>query len=224
MGTVVRFVRSWGPESNKVALLRNDWKGGVTKPLVIWTVTDDRAGNIAQAEGLARGILRRRPTQIHARRITLKPMAAKVPSWLSRRFGVRQEGWPFSGIETGREYLEPPWPDLMIGAGRRVAPIVAALRRLHGIRAVQLLDPQMKPSAFDAVIAPEHDELKGKNVIDSVGALGKLTYADIALAAKRSSHRFENLPSPRLAVLVGGPSKSSGFDMDDGNAKPVIGL
>lgn len=190
----------------------------MTKLLRIWTVTDGRAGNLAQADGLARAILRRRPAEIQSREIRLSLMASRIPAWLSWRLGARANGWPFSGISRGRDELSRPWPDLAIGAGRRVAPVVAALGRLYDVRTVQLLDPQMPARAFDAVIVPEHDRLEAGNVLRSTGALNRMTAADVTLAARNWRGRFDHLTKPRLAVLVGGPSRSSGFDMGDGKA------
>ena len=183
--------------------------------LQVWVITDGRAGNVAQAMGLAEAIARARPTTITQKPIALKPWAARIPPWLSWRLGARARGWPFTGLAEGRESLHRPWPDLVIGAGRRAAPIVAALRRLHGISAVQLLSPQMPARSFDAVIVPDHDDLTGGNVLRTTGALTRMTPATIADAAAPWAAVFGALPHPRIAVLVGGPSRSSGFGQAD---------
>lgn len=176
----------------------------------IWTITDGRAGNRAQALGLAEAFARALPARIAEHQISLKPWAAWVPPAISWRLrGVL--GWPITGIGRGRAYLKPPWPDMIIGAGRRSAPVVAALRQFHGIKAVQVLSPQMPADAFDAVIVPSHDGLSGPNVISSLGALNLLTAKKILDAATDWNEEFADLPRPRIAVLIGGPSKSSGF-------------
>ena len=111
--------------------------------------------------------------------------------------------------------MHPPWPDLAIGAGRRVAPLVAALRAAHGVPAVQLLDPRMPPGAFDLVVAPGHDRLAGPNLIPTLGAVNRLTPASIAAAAEAWRPRLAHLPHPRVAVLLGGPSRSAFWSEDD---------
>ncbi|MEM7743123.1 MAG: mitochondrial fission ELM1 family protein [Pseudomonadota bacterium] len=184
----------------------------------LWILTDGRAGNVAQARGLAEALARLKPLTIAEHAVTLKPWAAAVPAALSHRVPAGMIGWPFSGISMGREALSAPWPCMVIGAGRRIAPVVAALKRRHGVTAVQLLDPRMPARAFDAVVVPEHDALTGANVLTSVGALNRLTPAAIAEAAEAWPGPRADLAKPRLAVLVGGPSRSARFTGSDGQA------
>ncbi len=184
----------------------------------LWILTDGRAGNVAQARGLAEALARLTPLDIAEHAVTLKPWAAAVPAALSHRVPAGIIGWPFSGIATGGEALSAPWPRMVVGAGRRIAPVVAALKRRHGVTAVQLLDPQMPAQAFDAVVVPEHDALTGANVLTSVGALNRLTPAAITEAATVWPGPQTDLAGPRLAVLVGGPSRSAHFTRADGQA------
>jgi mitochondrial fission protein ELM1 len=183
--------------------------------LNLWVLSDGRAGNEAQALGLAEALARRRPAAIAVKRAVPGRWAALVPPALSWRLGARAGGWPFIGLAEGAEELAPAWPAAVIGAGRRVAPVAAALRRLYGIAAVQILDPQIPSRAFDAVVVPEHDTLTGANVLRSVGAVNRLTPGAIAEAASRWAGMLGRLPEPRLAVLVGGPSRSARFGTAD---------
>jgi uncharacterized protein len=179
--------------------------------LNLWVLSDGRAGNEAQALGLAEALARRRPAAIAVKVAVPGRWAALVPPALSWRLGARADGWPFTGLVDGAEALVPPWPEAVIGAGRRVAPIVAALRRLYGIAAVQILDPRMPVRAFDAVVVPEHDALAGSNVLRSVGAVNRLTPGAIAEAAAGWAGAMGRLPRPSVAVLIGGPSRSARF-------------
>ena len=181
----------------------------------IWAVTDGRAGNAAQALGLAEALARRRPAEVTAHRVAPKPWAARLPARLWHALGARAGGWPCSGYSDGIATIAPPWPDLVIGAGRRVAPLVAALKRLHAVPAVQILAPQMPAAAFDLVVAPAHDGLAGPNVIETLGALNRITPAGLAAAAEHWRDRLAHLPAPRLAVLLGGPSRSAFWRHED---------
>jgi mitochondrial fission protein ELM1 len=72
---------------------------------------------------------------------------------------------------------------------------------------VQVQDPRADLAAFDLVIPPEHDAVRGDNVFSILGA--PVHFPAEALAAARA--RFVYLaaePRPRAAVVIGGPSKS----------------
>ena len=203
-------------KSNIVAVLRNEWKDILAEATEIWVITDGRAGNAAQALGLARAIARQRDARIVSKSIPLKRWAALVPARISHLMGASEAGWPFIGIAAGADPLTPPWPDLIVSAGRRVAPVVAALKKLHGVSVVQLLDPQMPASAFDAVVVPKHDDLAGGNVLHSLGALNRQTKQGLESAGRGWTCPMAGLKVPRLAVMVGGPSKSADFTDADG--------
>lgn len=185
------------------------------RPIHIWTVTDGRAGNEVQALGLAEALARRRPADVTAKRVAPKPWAAPLPARLWHALGARPGGWPFSGYGEGIAAIAPPWPDLVIGAGRRVAPLVAALKRLHGVPAMQILAPQMPLAAFDLVVAPAHDRLTAPRVIETLGALNRISPAGLAAAAEHWRVRLAHLPAPRVAVLLGGPSRSAFWRHED---------
>ena len=183
--------------------------------ITLWVLSDGRPGHENQALGLAEALARRRPAAVVLRRMRLAGWAALVPASLSWRLTGRVADWPFSGLVEGAEALVPPWPAVVIGAGRRVAPVAAALRRRHDVAAVQILDPQMPPRAFDAVVVPEHDRLararSAANVVRCVGAPNRLTPMAIAEAASCWAERLARLRRPRLAVLIGGPGRSARF-------------
>lgn len=176
---------------------------------------DGRAGHASQALGLAEALARRHPAEIDQLRLAPKRWAARLPARLWHLAGARAGGWPFTGYAAGAAAVRPPWPDLAIGAGRRVAPLVAALKSVHAVRAVQVLDPGMPASAFDLVVAPAHDRLAGENVIETVGAVNRLTPAALAAAVEAWRSRLTGLPAPRVAVLLGGPSRSAFWSEDD---------
>lgn len=207
-------------KSNIVAGSRNEWKDNVANATEIWVVTDGRAGNAAQALALAEAIGRRTACRIVNKTVPLKPWAAWIPPQISHLLGASKTGWPFYGIAAEADPLGWPWPALIISAGRRVAPITAALKKLYDIPVVHLLDPQMPALAFDAVIVPQHDGLNGGNVLKSLGALSRHTKQTLAQAGKAWSCPISDLAIPRLAVLIGGPSKSATFT--DADSKKLI--
>jgi mitochondrial fission protein ELM1 len=144
-----------------------------TGALKIWVITDGGAGNEAQALGLAEAIARRRPARITVRRVAPRAWTARLPARMWHALGAREGGWPFTAYNARVRRIKPPWPDLAIGAGRRIAPLVAALRQLYGVRTVQILYPRMPLADFDLVVVPEHDRVTGPNVVATVGSIGR---------------------------------------------------
>ncbi len=162
--------------------------------LVIWTVDDGRIGLANQTAGLANAIG------------ALVP--AKVQAFVARRQLI-SFGWagkPAPGMDA-------PWPDICIGCGRASIPIVRGIRRWSGGKTltVQLQNPRCRPSRFDLVIPPEHDELKGENVFSILGSPTRITPALLKVKADEFSNKMNRFPRPHLAVALGGNSKHHKF-------------
>ncbi len=180
----------------------------------VWVLTDGRPGNENPALALAEALEAHGWPPAELRRIALRGWSSRLPAQIWSAIPAREGGWPFAGL------VEPsvasrPWPSLVISAGRRSAPIAAAMKRLGGVRAVQILDP--RAGRFDAVVTPGHDGLRGGNVIVTLGSLSRVTPERAARAAEAWRDRLAWLPRPRLAVMVGGPSGSArwtGADSD----------
>jgi mitochondrial fission protein ELM1 len=178
---------------------------------IIWALHDGNAGNVRQTMALARAVAARTGGRVTEMTLGLRPPLHLLPAWAWALGGAREGGWPFTGLGEGSAALGPPWPALVIGCGRRTAPFTAAIRKLGGAKAVQILAPQMPTSVFDAVIAPRHDALRGVAVIETLGALNDLDVATMEAESARWAKRLAHLPQPRVAVLVGGASRSADF-------------
>jgi mitochondrial fission protein ELM1 len=112
----------------------------------------------------------------------------------------------------------PPWPDIMISCGRRsVRWALAAKRASQGrIVAVHVQDPRRASSAFDFVVAMEHDDIRpGANVIKVATALHDLTSGGLEAAAEAWRARLEPLGHPLVGVCVGGTLRGRAFSLDD---------
>ncbi|WP_266171883.1 mitochondrial fission ELM1 family protein [Dyella subtropica] len=168
-----------------------------------WVITDGRAGNDRQALALAEQL------GLPFRHLVL---GARAPwSWFTPRLMLG--GRLALPIEQRRDTLIPPWPSVVIGCGRTAALYTRLLRRLsEGYSyTVQILDPRMAPSHWDAVIAPKHDLLSGPNVLHTLGSLNLVD--DTWLADGRDiCPTFDELPQPRVGVLLGGPRKGMPLD------------
>ena len=159
---------------------------------------DGAAGNRRQALALAQAL--GRPVQ------ELQLDA----DWLARMGAPRCP--PGAGARLGQpfaELLAKP-PQLAIGCGR-IAALATRLLNLAGSRVVQILDPRIDPRHWNVVIAPEHDGLRGDNVITLIGSLHPIDDAWLA-RARDDFPALGQLPGPRTAVLLGGRTRAVGFD------------
>ena len=165
----------------------------------LWTLTDGNAGNLRQAEALAHAL-----AAGPARDWRLQ---ARAPwRWWAPRMGPGVER--AFGPAFADALVQPP--EIAIGCGRQAA-LATRLLQARGTSAVQILDPRLDPTHWDLVIAPEHDGLRGGNVIPLLGSLNPVD-DDWLARARASFAAFADLPRPRTAVLLGGSSAHARFD------------
>jgi len=162
------------------------------------TLSDGHAGNVRQAQSLARELGGADYDVV---------LDARAP-W--RWFAPRR--WPGAEHAFGDAFaaLGARPPVLAIGCGRQAALATRVLRE-RGSRVVQILDPRLDPAHWDLVVAPEHDGLAGRNVIPLLGSLTPVDDAWLAEARARFA-RFAALPAPRTVLLLGGASAHYRFD------------
>jgi hypothetical protein len=184
---------------------------------MIWVLADNRAGHATQALGVADAL--RLPYE--TKRLDYAWLA-KLPNILL--------GATFRHLSaSARGSLVPPWPELVIAAGRRTAPVARAIKRAAGGRCfiVQCMWPGTGASDFDLIAAPAHDGLPERsNLMTTVGAPHRVTPTVLAEAAAQWSPKLGGLTAPRLAVLVGGSTGTHGFETATANdlAKRVTTL
>ena len=182
----------------------------MTAPLSIWVVSDGRAGIENQALGLAEAVAALTPAEISIRRIRWRSAFDWMPAGLKVRAMLDPDGDP----------IAPPWPDLLVATGRASLPVSLGMRRWSGGKTfvVQTQDPRMAPGLFDLVVAPAHDDLSGPNVLSITGSPHRVTPQRLAEGA-RAFPELAALPSPRVAVLIGGRSKA--FDLPTERAEQM---
>ena len=164
----------------------------------ICAISDGRAGNVRQAEAVGGAL---------ADDVTTFTLEPHLPwRWTAPR------RWPGAERAYGDAFaalLDAP-PAVAIGCGRQAA-LATRLLRERGTKAVQILDPRLDPKHWDFVIVPEHDPLRGPNVITTLGSLHPID--DVWLAHARSEFAtFAELPRPVNVVLLGGSSRHARFD------------
>lgn len=169
-----------------------------------WVVDDGIAGNLRQSSALA-GAMRLDATVVS--------MRLRAPwDWLAPRM-LMGAGLALRRLDGAG--LAPPWPDLVIGCGRRAAWLTRLVKRRSAGRcfSVQILDPRIASECFDVVVAPRHDGLAGAGVITTLGSLNPVGPAWLAQARQRFAS-LSQWAQPRTAVLIGAGNRAQRLDQD----------
>ncbi|USG62394.1 mitochondrial fission ELM1 family protein [Sneathiella marina] len=160
-------------------------------------MTDGSAGMEVQCIGLAEAL----GLEYVVKRIqTKKPWRWFPPAlWIS----------PLSQLKPESDPINAPWPDILITCGRHSIPINMAIKKASGQKTftIHIQTPNTNSANFDLVIVPEHDKLRGPNVLVAEGALGRITPELLKAEGDRLRSSIETLPRPIVTVLVGGSNK-----------------
>jgi mitochondrial fission protein ELM1 len=140
--------------------------------MIIWALTDNRVGNNKQTLALAERLGKHKVVKVKY------TVLAKLPSFGSNGFKLKEKGRP----------------DLVIAAGRKLANVAWHLKKKHGCKVIQIMNPGKKLlKKFEHVIVPEHDQVvDSKNVIKITGAV-----------CESKTYPATNNQTTHVAVLVG---------------------
>lgn len=168
--------------------------------LSCWVISDGRRGIENQALGLAEACARLRPMDISQH--YLDSGAAFKAASPKMQFTMRNDPLKYD--------LPGTCPNLAIGCGRQaIAPLMALKKTFEGgIFTIYVQDPRVESSHFDMVIAPEHDDITGDNVIKMIGAPNRITNTELITQVLREHERLADMQMPRVAMLIGGTSKT----------------
>lgn len=170
-----------------------------------WVLTDGKAGDEAQCLGLTDAL----GLEPEIRRVAPRPPFSWIMPWgpIDPREAPSQQASP----------IAPPFPDLVIASGRRAVASIRAVKRASSGRSftVFLKDPRTGPGAADLIWVPEHDRLRGPNVLVTLTSPHRMSSARLAEARATPDSRLAALPRPRAAVLVGGDSRHHRFRAED---------
>lgn len=166
-------------------------------------ISDGRRGIENQALGLAEAAARLWPLSVKIHKIDNQGLFAKSPAGL--QFALKSKPADYG--------LSAPFPDIAIGCGRQAIAPLRALKSAKGeaVFTVYVQDPKIDPDNFDLVIAPRHDNLSGDNVETIIGSPNRVTADVLSAAHAQFDGRINALPAPRVAVMIGGVSKSRTF-------------
>lgn len=175
----------------------------------IWVLADDRPGTANQAIGVGEAL--GRPFQ------TKKLIYNSWAKWPNCAMGLAGLFSSAPPTLQNKQDIAPPWPDLIISAGRRSACVALWIKKksLGKTRIVQIMNPVWRKRAFDLLVIPTHDGLpEMPNLIHTFGSPGRLNAQRLINAGGKWRSQFSSYPSPRLGVLLGGVAKSYGLDSE----------
>jgi mitochondrial fission protein ELM1 len=161
-----------------------------------WIISDGIAGHLALTIGVAEAL---------GVKAQVKPVAARWP-W--RQLAPNGPADPL----TVRPLLRQVLPEIVLGAGRQTVPVVRALHRA-GAFTVLFQAPRALFRSADVVWAPAHDRLNGAHAISTLTPPHRFSPARLAELRRTLPDEIAALPSPRAALLLGGPG--AGYSYDD---------
>ena len=181
-----------------------------TKPLRVWTLVDERAGTGAQSLGVAAAL----GLEFDAKEISYGK-SASLPNVVL--------GAALTGLTPeSRARFQPPWPDLVIAAGRRSGPVARWIKRQSGGNCflVHVMFPgRTGIEDFDLVAVPHHDGHAGRrNQLAVTGAPHGLTPAVQAEAGRALAASLPDLAKPWIGLIVGGTTRRHKFSDEAAHA------
>ena len=157
-----------------------------------WIVCDKgKTGTYNQCLGVATAL----DFSVENKEVSLRFPWSFFPAKFAKRYNLTPKMLQSSDI------FPKPWPRVVIAAGRQSATM--ALSMASSCYTIFVQDPRVDPALFNLVIAPQHDGLSGKNVIQTIGSIHSLTKEKIA---KTAANFRVPLNGPYVSVLLGGDS------------------
>lgn len=161
--------------------------------LTCLVISDGRRGIENQAFGLAEACAALQPLSLRPHHVSNGRAIAALPPKAQLRLAS----------------FDLPDCDIATGCGRQaIAPLLWLKRHLPEVFTVYVQDPRMRSDNFDLVIAPEHDGVRGSNVISTLGSPNRVTENKIIGETLKFAQGLAKLSMPRAAMMIGGHSKS----------------
>ena len=154
-------------------------------------LTQGMHGMVSQTEGLAKAL----KFNFKHKKIKLKPIWNFIPPKLS----------PISENLLTEKFVCDS--KIIISCGRKsVIPSIALKKRFgNEIFNIHIQDPKVSLKHFDLIISPDHDNLKGENVLTTQGSIHYLTKKEIA---ENSNYiQIDKGKKKIVTFIIGGPNK-----------------
>ena len=175
------------------------------KNLRAWCLTDGSAGMISQVKGLADAL----NLNFEQKTIDLKFPWNKLPVGILPPSKIIFNNYRQISLESNIP------PDIIISCGKR--SIYASLHLKKSLKnkvfSIHIQNPKINPAHFDLVVAPAHDDLKGKNVLKTDLALNHINKSLLSKEAELYAAQFSKIEKPICAIFLGGQNRNYRFDI-----------
>jgi len=178
-----------------------------------WIITDGKAGMVVQARGVADAL----GLNCEMKTVTPRGFSKYLAPWgtisSSERFGQPDSAFA------------PPWPAVAIATGRASIPYIRALKMAAGAACytVVLQDPKSGPKTADLIWVPQHDTLRGPNIITTPTSPHSFSATRMASLRKTIPPGIERLPGPRVTIIIGGKNSAYKFtEADDARLEHAL--
>ena len=175
------------------------------KNLRAWCLTDGSAGMISQVKGLADAL----NLNFEQKTIDLKFPWNKLPVGILPPSKIIFNNYRQISLESNIP------PDIIISCGKR--SIYASIHLKKSLKnkvfSIHIQNPKINTAHFDLVVAPAHDNLKGKNVLQTDLALNHINKSLLSKEAELYAAQFSKIEKPICAIFLGGQNRNYRFDI-----------
>ncbi len=167
----------------------------------IWVVTDGSQGMISQAKGLAQQIsnnIFNIKIELYFPWSLLQPGILPIYKWIFKnKISFKKK------------------PKIVISCGRKSVYFSLYIKKIYkDIITIHIQNPKINFTNFNFIIAPNHDNIKGKNIINSIGAIHQFTNQNI-------KNKIINFPKKNLiSIIIGG--KNNHYKFSKKNVSDII--
>lgn len=159
-----------------------------------WLISDKKAGSDAQCRGVAEAL----GLNFEIKTVAPTGIYKFLSPWLAPS-AKHKIGQPTS-------QFAQPWPDVVMAASRLSIPFLRAIRKASKNRtyAIIFLDPKVSTTAADIIWVPEHDRLRGGNVITTLTPPHKFSPNRLKQNRPKAQEKLSHLPAPCIMLSLGG--------------------
>ena len=165
----------------------------------IWLLLDDRAGNCSQVLGIGKALKLK-----YISKTFQYNKLSKFPNIFLQK--------TIKHININdRQQFKPPWPKIIIGCGRKSAPIGRWIKKQSNnySKYIQIMWPSYPYKDLDLIFTLLHDKISNKTNIINIQTSPNIVDKELLNESRlKWKKQLELLNQPRIAIMIGGDTKN----------------